>query len=96
MPKNFTRMPTFLPIVFTKSKYFGQLYTFHSYFPPQGKYDKDLDRVWVKRMIPCAWAFTKRRRTKDYICILKVLKNYAKIVDENRIMILDPDKEGTE
>jgi hypothetical protein len=47
-------------------------------------------------MIPCAWAFTKRRRTKDYICILKVLKNYAKIVDENRIMILDPDKEGTE
>ena len=85
-----------MPIVFTKSKYFGQLYTFHSYFPPQGKYDKDLDRVLVKRMIPCAWAFTKRRRTKDYICILKVLKNYAKIVDENRIMILDPDKEGTE
>jgi hypothetical protein len=37
----------------TKAKYFGQLYTFHAYFPIS-KYDENIDRVWVKRMIPCA------------------------------------------
>ena len=34
----------------TKAKYFGQLYTFHAYFPIT-KYDENIDRVWVKRMI---------------------------------------------
>ena len=45
----------------TKSKYFGQLYTTHAYFPPIGKYDKYIDRVWVKRMMPCAWIFMKKK-----------------------------------
>lgn len=58
----------------TKSKYFGQLYTIHAYFPSK-KFDKDNeDQVWVKRMIPCVWAYMKRRRTKDYLRVLDSVK----------------------
>ena len=38
-----------------KSKFFGQLYTIHAYFPNK-EYDEKVDQVWVKRMIPCVWA----------------------------------------
>ena len=42
------------------------------------KFDKEnTDQVWVKRMIPCVWVYMKRRRTKDYVAILKALKNAA-------------------
>ena len=44
-----------------------------------GKCFFSLSYVWVhmKRMIPCAWAFTARRRTKDYLRVLTALKNEA-------------------
>ncbi len=38
----------------TKAKYFGQLFVFHAWFPYL-KYDKNEEKVWQKRMIPCAW-----------------------------------------
>jgi hypothetical protein len=56
----------------TKSKYFGQLYVIHAFFRPF-VYDSSKDRVWVKRMIPCAWFFMKRRRTKNYVEVLESL-----------------------
>ena len=60
----------------TKARYFSQLYTFHAYFP-MSKYDENIDQVWVKRMIPCAWIYMKRRRTKDYIRVVKALEEAA-------------------
>ena len=60
-----------------KSKYFCQLYTLYAYFPPIGRYDNESDRVWVKRMLPRAWIFMKRRRTKDFIRVLKSLAKEA-------------------
>ena len=75
---------------FVKSKYFAQLYTIHGYFPP-AKYDQAVDKVWVKRMFPCAWILAKRRRSKDYECIIKVLRTvttrYGYILDPDQIMI---------
>ena len=57
----------------TMPRYFAQMYTIHSYFPPR-TYDKEHpNRVWVKRMIPCVWNFMKRRRTEDYVKLLKIL-----------------------
>ena len=44
----------------TRSRYFAQMCTIHSYFPPR-TYDKE------QRMIPRVWSFLKRRRTKDYV-----------------------------
>ena len=44
----------------TRSRYFAQMCTIHSYFPPR-TYDKE------QRMIPRVWSFMKRRRTKDYV-----------------------------
>jgi hypothetical protein len=41
------------------------------------KYDENIDQVWVKRMIPCAWIYMKRRRTKDYIRVVKALEEAA-------------------
>ena len=62
----------------TKSKYFRQLYTMHAYFPPS-KYDEKVEKVWVKRMLPCVWIFQKRRRAKDYIRIFEALKAAARM-----------------
>ena len=74
----------------TKSKYFAQLYTLHGYFPP-GKYDPKDNKVWVKRMIPCAWILMRLRRTKDYECVLKNLKDaackYTFVLDPDQVMI---------
>ena len=64
----------------TKAKYFGQLYVFHAWFPYL-KYDKNEEKVWQKRMIPCAWFYMKRRRTKDYIQILDALVTSAKMLN---------------
>ena len=59
------------------SRYFAQMYTIHSYFPPR-TYDKEhRNRVWVKRMIPCVWSFMKRRRPKDYVKLLEILLKEA-------------------
>ena len=60
----------------TRSRYFGQLYVIHSFFEPC-EYDPAVDKVWVKRMIPCAWFFMKRRRTKDYVQVLGSLIDAA-------------------
>ena len=61
----------------TKSKYFGQLYTIHAFYPSKD-YDKaNPDKVWVKRMIPAVWAFMKKRRTKDYVRLLQSLSSSA-------------------
>jgi hypothetical protein len=54
----------------------AQLYVIHAYFPP-ATYKAD-DKVWVKRMIPCAWFFMKRRRTKDYIEVIVALIEEAR------------------
>ena len=61
---------------YTRIKYFGQLWVIHAFFP--AKTFTDGLNVWKKRMIPCAWAFTARRRTKNYLRILTALKNEAK------------------
>ena len=50
----------------------------HAYFPPS-KYDEKVEKVWVKRMLPCVWIFQKRRRAKDYIRILEALKAAARM-----------------
>jgi hypothetical protein len=72
----------------TKSKYFAQLYTIHAYFPP-AKYDQAVDKVWVKRVFPCAGILAKK--SKDYECIIKVLRTvairYGYILDPDQIMI---------
>ena len=73
----------------TKSKYFGQLYVIHAFFPP--KEFKDDDTVWVKRMIPCAWFFMKRRRTKDYVqvivSLIEACKKLNLVIAPNYVMI---------
>ena len=78
------------PFILSKSKYFAQLYTIHGYFLP-AKYNQDTDKVWVKRMFPCARILAKRRRSNDYECIIKVLRTvaarYGYILDPERIMI---------
>ena len=71
----------------TKAKYFGQLYTFHAYFPIS-KYDENIDRVWVKRMIPCAWIYMKRRRTKDYIRGITRIIMMNGLIIESKVIII--------
>jgi hypothetical protein len=66
-----------IKLYLNKAKYFGQLYVFHAWFPYL-KYDKNEEKVWQKRMVPCAWFYMKRRRTKDYIQILDALVTSAK------------------
>ena len=58
---------------YTRTKYFGQLWVIHAFFP--AKTFTDGLNVCQKRMIPCAWAFRARRRTKNYLRILTALKN---------------------
>ncbi len=60
---------------YTKPKYFGPLWVIHGFFPE--KKFTNVEEVWQKRMIPCAWVFTARRRTKDYVIILTALKDEA-------------------
>ncbi|CAF0977591.1 unnamed protein product, partial [Brachionus calyciflorus] len=68
----------------TKTRYMGQMYVIHAYFPYKDFENDDL--VWVKRMIPCAWFFMRRRRIKDYIKILLALKKEA----QNYYLELNP------
>jgi hypothetical protein len=35
--------------------------------------DEKKEQVWVKRTIPAAWIFMKRRKTKDYIEVFQAL-----------------------
>ena len=66
----------FFGAFYTRTKYFGQLWVIHAFFP--AKTFTDGLNVCQKRMIPCAWAFRARRRTKNYLRILTALKNEAK------------------
>jgi hypothetical protein len=70
---------------YTRTKYFGQLWVIHGFFPHRPYVEGD-DVVWQKRMIPCVWAFTARRRTKDYIRLLTALNLEA----ESNGFILKP------
>jgi hypothetical protein len=58
------------------AKYFAQLYVIMAFFESNTE-NKGKDKVWQKRMIPAAWAFSKRRRTKDYVTIFSALKKEA-------------------
>ncbi len=40
--------------------------------------DEKKEQVWVKRTIPAAWIFMKRRGTKDYIEVFQALIDAAK------------------
>jgi hypothetical protein len=60
----------------TSTGYMAQLYVIHAFFPSTSF--KSDDTVWVKRMIPCAWFFMKRRRTKDYAEVIAALVEEAK------------------
>ena len=61
----------------TKARYFGQLCVIHASFSEK-KYENN-DEVWVKRTIPVAWAFMKRRRTKDYVYVFESLTTVAAV-----------------
>jgi hypothetical protein len=54
------------------------------------KYENN-DEVWVKRTIPVAWAFMKRRRTKDYVYVFESLITEAAVhgykIDRTDFMI---------
>ena len=50
------------------------------------KYEPSKDQVWVKRMILCAWAYSIKRRTKDYVTIFTEIKDEAAALG----LIIDP------
>jgi len=64
----------------TKARYF--MCFLHASFSEK-KYENN-DEVWVKRTIPVAWAFMKRRRTKDYVHVFesKLLYMAIKLIEQ--------------
>ena len=65
----------------------------YAYFPPS-KYDETVEKVWVKRMLPCVWIFEKRRRAKDYIRIdISLADHYKQILD---LFKFEPKKKYSE